>query len=67
MPDGAGVLAQVEIDRVTCCTHVTIRSQVTLQNKCHLPLQVLTAPLLHPESAQACGRVGNVLSSGAAV
>jgi hypothetical protein len=41
MPGGAGVLAQVEIEPVTCCTHVTIRSQVTLQNKCHLPLQVL--------------------------
>jgi hypothetical protein len=61
MPDGARVLAQVEIEPVTCCTHVTIRSQVTLQNKCHLPLQVLTPPILYlgsPHMLSGCqGRV----------
>jgi len=61
MPGGAGVLAQVDIEPVTCCTHVTIRSQVTLQNKCHLPLQVLTPPILYlrsPRMFSGCqGRV----------
>ena len=59
MPDGAGVLAQVEIEPVTCCTHVTIRSQVTLENKCHLPLEVLTLPFSTPSLLKLVGQTAN--------
>jgi hypothetical protein len=41
LPDGARVLAEVDKDEVAMSTKVTIRSPVSLDNQCDMPLQVM--------------------------